>query len=81
MMLMIAAPLLGLGGALIGLLQTFFGAIFVLIAGIGIGYRPAAFIPADIARDAATASLATPPPTTPTGPTGPLPHLTHPLLH
>ena len=35
-MLMIAAPLLGIAGALLGSLQTF-GAIFVLAAGIGIG--------------------------------------------
>ncbi|MEV4483344.1 hypothetical protein [Micromonospora coxensis] len=69
-MLMIAAPLLGLGGALIGSLQTF-GAIFVLIAGIGIGYRSGRLVPATIARDAATASVATP--TTPGGPQGPLP--------
>ncbi len=60
-MVMIAAPLLGLGGALIGSLQTF-GAIFVLIAGIGIGYRSGRLIPAAIARDALTASLTAPPP-------------------
>ncbi|MFG2100850.1 hypothetical protein ACGFJ5_09620 [Micromonospora echinaurantiaca] len=72
-MLMIAAPLLGLGGALLGSLQTF-GAIFVLIAGIGIGYRSGRLIPSEIMRDAANASLATPAtPTTPSGPTGPLP--------
>lgn len=64
-MLMIAAPLLGIGGALIGSLQTF-GAIFVLISGIGIGYRSGRLLPAVIARDAATASVATaPPPTAP----------------
>ncbi|WP_229399999.1 hypothetical protein [Micromonospora okii] len=57
-MLMIAAPLLGLGGALIGSLQTF-GAIFVLISGIGIGYRSGRLVPATIARDAASASVAT----------------------
>ncbi|MFY1703143.1 hypothetical protein ACN28G_15590 [Micromonospora sp. WMMA1923] len=61
-MLMIAAPLLGLGGALIGSLQTF-GAIFVLIAGIGIGYRSGRLVPAAIARDAAAASLPSSPPT------------------
>jgi hypothetical protein len=60
-MLIIAAPLLGLGGALVGSLQTF-GAIFVLIAGIGIGYRSGRLVPRDIANDAATASLATPAP-------------------
>jgi hypothetical protein len=69
-MLMIAAPLLGLGGALVGSLPTF-GAIFVLIAGIGIGYRSGRLLPAAIARDAATASVTTPTP--PTGPHGPLP--------
>ncbi|MBY8872523.1 hypothetical protein K7640_11835 [Micromonospora sp. PLK6-60] len=70
-MLMIAAPLLGLGGALIGSLQTF-GAIFVLIAGIGIGYRSGRLVPQAIARDAATASVvAAPPP--PDAPQGPLP--------
>ncbi|TDB74178.1 hypothetical protein, partial [Micromonospora sp. KC721] len=58
-MLIIAAPLLGLGGALVGSLQTF-GAIFVLIAGIGIGYRSGRLVPATIARDAAAASVATP---------------------
>ncbi|WBB75546.1 hypothetical protein O7602_08555 [Micromonospora sp. WMMD1128] len=58
-MLMIAAPLLGLGGALIGSLQTF-GAIFVLVAGIGIGYRSGRLVPETIARDAASASVATP---------------------
>ncbi|MEU1607400.1 hypothetical protein [Micromonospora matsumotoense] len=73
-MLMIAAPLLGLGGALVGSLPAF-GAIFVLIAGIGIGYRSGRLVPAAIARDAATASVTTPtPPTPPTpGPQGPLP--------
>ncbi|MFF5173851.1 hypothetical protein ACFY3U_14565 [Micromonospora sp. NPDC000089] len=72
-MLMIAAPLLGIGGALIGSLQTF-GAIFVLIAGIGIGYRSGRLVPATIARDAATASLAgTPTPAPGQGPQGPLP--------
>ncbi|MDT0532091.1 hypothetical protein RM555_24135 [Micromonospora sp. DSM 115977] len=71
-MLMIAAPLLGVGGALIGSLQTF-GAIFVLVAGIGIGYRSGRLVPRDIARDAASASLATAAaPATP-GPNGPLP--------
>ncbi|MFI1197454.1 hypothetical protein ACH4T9_29930 [Micromonospora sp. NPDC020750] len=57
-MLMIAAPLVGIGGALVGSLQTF-GAIFVLIAGIGIGYRSGRLVPAAIARDAASASVAT----------------------
>ena len=72
-MLMIAAPLLGLGGALIGSLQTF-GAIFVLISGIGIGYRSGRLVPAAIARDAAAASVVgTPPPATPSSPNGPLP--------
>ncbi|KXK61234.1 hypothetical protein AWW66_14765 [Micromonospora rosaria] len=60
-LLMVAAPLLGLGGALIGSLQTF-GAIAVLIAGIGIGYRSGRLVPAAIARDAASASLSTTPP-------------------
>ncbi|WP_434740855.1 hypothetical protein [Micromonospora sp. SH-82] len=60
-LLMIAAPLLGLGGALVGPLQTF-GALFVLIAGIGIGYRSGRLVPAAIARDAATASVPTTPP-------------------
>ena len=60
-MLIIAAPLLGLGGALIGSLQTF-GAIFVLIAGIGIGYRSGRLMPRETARDAASASLSTPNP-------------------
>ncbi|MEU6204211.1 hypothetical protein ABZ814_11555 [Micromonospora musae] len=70
-MLMIAAPLLGLGGALVGSLQTF-GAIFVLIAGIGIGYRSGRLVPREIVRDAASASVATatPPPAAPGG--GPL---------
>ncbi|EEP70692.1 hypothetical protein MCAG_01019 [Micromonospora sp. ATCC 39149] len=57
-MLMIAAPLLGVGGALVGSVQTF-GAIFVLVAGIGIGYRSGRLVPAAIARDAASASVAT----------------------
>lgn len=70
-MLMIAAPLLGLGGALIGSLQTF-GAIFVLIAGIGIGYRSGRLVPRDIARDAASASLATAAAPNGPGPNGPL---------
>ncbi|MEU9509243.1 hypothetical protein AB0D32_23525 [Micromonospora sp. NPDC048170] len=71
-MLMIAAPLLGVGGALVGALQTF-GAIFVLVAGIGIGYRSGRLVPRDIARDAASASLATAAaPATPE-PNGPLP--------
>ncbi|MFG3579500.1 hypothetical protein [Micromonospora chersina] len=68
-MLMIAAPLLGLGGALIGSLQTF-GAIFVLISGIGIGYRSGRLVPAVIAQDALAASM-TAAPTPPT--TGPRP--------
>ncbi|MFI6332514.1 hypothetical protein ACIBBG_29925 [Micromonospora chersina] len=70
-MLMIAAPLLGLGGALIGSLQTF-GAIFVLVSGIGIGYRSGRLVPAVIAQDALAASMtATPtPPTTGPRPTG-----------
>ncbi|MER7457434.1 hypothetical protein [Micromonospora sp. NPDC126480] len=71
-MLMIAAPLLGLAGSLIGSLQTF-GAIFVLIAGIGIGYRSGRLTPRDIIRDATAASLSTPTPPTPTTPQGPLP--------
>jgi hypothetical protein len=68
-MLMIAAPLLGLGGALLGSLQTF-GALFVLVAGIGIGYRSGRLVPAAIARDAATASVSTPavPGSSPNGP-------------
>ncbi|NJP32669.1 hypothetical protein HCJ94_11910 [Micromonospora sp. HSS6-12] len=72
-MLMIAAPLLGLGGSLIGSLQTF-GAIFVLIAGIGIGYRSGRLLPRDIIRDATNASVATsaPAPGTTGGPGGPL---------
>ncbi|MEU8376203.1 hypothetical protein AB0C22_24220 [Micromonospora sp. NPDC048894] len=69
-MLMIAAPLLGLGGALVGSLPTF-GAIFVLISGVGIGYRSGRLLPAAIAHDAATASVTTPTPTP--GPQGPLP--------
>ncbi|ATO17459.1 hypothetical protein O7600_08395 [Micromonospora sp. WMMA1998] len=69
-MLMIAAPLLGLGGALIGSLQTF-GAIFVLVAGIGIGYRSGRLVPETIARDAATASVAAAP-AAPSSPDGPL---------
>lgn len=70
-MLMIAAPLLGLGGALIGSLQTF-GAIFVLVAGIGIGYRSGRLVPETIARDAAAASVAAAPmpPASPKGPLG-----------
>ncbi|MGC3863189.1 hypothetical protein ACPSM1_23725 [Micromonospora chersina] len=70
-MLMIAAPLLGLGGALIGSLQTF-GAIFVLVSGIGIGYRSGRLVPAVIAQDALAASMtATPtPPTAGPRPTG-----------
>ncbi|SCL70013.1 hypothetical protein GA0070606_5264 [Micromonospora citrea] len=70
-MLMIAAPLLGVGGALIGSLQTF-GAIFVLVAGIGIGYRSGRLMPRDIVRDAASASLATAAAPTGPGPNGPL---------
>lgn len=66
-MLMIAAPLLGLGGALIGSLQTF-GAIFVLIAGIGIGYRSGRLVPATIARDAVAASVTATPSPPPNGP-------------
>ncbi|MGC4896142.1 hypothetical protein [Micromonospora sp. DT31] len=70
-LLMIAAPLLGLGGALIGSLQTF-GAIFVLVAGIGIGYRSGRLVPETIARDAAAASVAVAPapPSSPSGPLG-----------
>ncbi|MEU5724916.1 hypothetical protein [Micromonospora sp. NPDC047738] len=73
-MLMIAAPLLGLAGSLIGSLQTF-GAIFVLVSGIGIGYRSGRLVPAAIARDAIAASVVAAPtnPTTPTTPEGPLP--------
>ncbi|MEU9742102.1 hypothetical protein AB0E12_23245 [Micromonospora chersina] len=66
-MLMIAAPLLGLGGALIGSLQTF-GAIFVLISGIGIGYRSGRLVPAVIAQDALAASMTATPTPPPTGP-------------
>ncbi|MET8907456.1 hypothetical protein [Micromonospora sp. NPDC004551] len=66
-MLMIAAPLLGLGGALIGSLQTF-GAIFVLIAGIGIGYRSGRLVPAVIAQDALAASVTATPPAPTRGP-------------
>lgn len=57
-LLMIAAPLLGIAGALIGPLQTF-GAMFVLAAGIGIGYRAGRLLPSAIMRDAASASVAT----------------------
>ncbi|MFU8853847.1 hypothetical protein ACNAW0_23105 [Micromonospora sp. SL1-18] len=76
-MLMIAAPLLGLGGALLGSLQTF-GAIFALVSGLGIGYRSGRLVPAAIARDAIAASVVaapTPPtdPANPTTPNGPLP--------
>ncbi|WBB80208.1 hypothetical protein O7606_02135 [Micromonospora sp. WMMD882] len=60
-MLMIAAPLLGVGGALIGSMQTF-GAMFALVAGFGIAYRAGRLVPKQIARDAAAASLATPAP-------------------
>ncbi|MEU8264414.1 hypothetical protein AB0C02_27805 [Micromonospora sp. NPDC048999] len=70
-MLMIAAPLLGLGGALVGSLQTF-GAIFALVSGLGIGYRSGRLVPAAIARDALAASAEatpTPRPTPPTPPT------------
>lgn len=64
-MLVVAAPLLGIGGALIGSLQTF-GAMFALVAGIGIAYRAGRLVPKQIVRDAAAASLATPvPPATP----------------
>ena len=66
-MLMIAAPLLGLGGALIGSLQTF-GAIFVLVAGIGIGYRSGRLVPAVIAQDALAASVTATPPAPSRGP-------------
>ncbi|WP_018251503.1 hypothetical protein [Salinispora mooreana] len=70
-MLMIAAPLLGLAGSLIGSLQTF-GAIFALIAGIGIGYRSGRLLPRDIIRDATNASLPTAAPAAPAagGPAG-----------
>ncbi|GGM58925.1 hypothetical protein GCM10011608_49950 [Micromonospora sonchi] len=68
-MLMIASPLLGIGGALIGSLQTF-GAIFVLIAGIGISYRSGRLLPREILNDAASASVATAGPAGP-GPAGP----------
>lgn len=64
-MLIIAAPLLGIGGALVGPLQTF-GALFALVAGIGIAYRAGRLVPKQIVRDAAAASLATPTP--PVGP-------------
>ncbi|SCL24430.1 hypothetical protein [Micromonospora inyonensis] len=60
-MLVIAAPLLGLGGALVGSLQTF-GAMFALVAGIGVAYRAGRLVPRQIVRDAAAASLATPTP-------------------
>ncbi len=68
-MLMIASPLLGLGGALIGSLQTF-GAIFVLISGIGICYRSGRLLPREILRDATSASVATAGPAAPMGPGG-----------
>ncbi|MDG4796783.1 hypothetical protein [Micromonospora sp. WMMD1082] len=68
-MLIIASPLLGLGGALIGSLQTF-GAIFVLIAGIGICYRSGRLMPREILRDATSASVATAGPAGPVGPGG-----------
>ncbi|QOC91261.1 hypothetical protein [Micromonospora craniellae] len=68
-MLMIASPLLGLGGALIGSLQTF-GAIFVLIAGVGIAYRSGRLLPREILRDATSASVATAGPAGPSGPAG-----------
>ncbi|SCL36852.1 hypothetical protein GA0070624_5671 [Micromonospora rhizosphaerae] len=71
-MLMIAAPLLGLAGALIGSLQTF-GALFALVAGIGIGYRAGRLVPAAIARDAANASVSTPTPPGSSPGGGPLP--------
>jgi len=58
-MLMIAAPLLGIAGALLGALQTF-GAVFVLAAGIGVAWRAGRLVPAIIARQAAAASVATP---------------------
>ncbi|PZG13154.1 hypothetical protein C1I95_24275 [Micromonospora craterilacus] len=69
-MLMIASPLLGLGGALIGSLQTF-GAIFALIAGIGIAYRSGRLLPQEILRDATSASVATAGPAGPARPAGP----------
>lgn len=56
-MLIIAAPLLGIGGTLIGSLQTF-GAMFVFVAGLGIAWRAGRLVPAAIARDAAAASVA-----------------------
>jgi hypothetical protein len=68
-MLMIASPLLGLGGALIGSLQTF-GALFVLVAGIGIGYRSGRLVPETIARDAIAASVTATPAPPPHGPLG-----------
>lgn len=70
-MLMIAAPLLGLAGSLLGSLQTF-GAIFALIAGIGIGYRSGRLLPRDIIRDVTNASLPTTVPAAPAagGPAG-----------
>ncbi|SBT47405.1 hypothetical protein [Micromonospora narathiwatensis] len=76
-MLMIAAPLLGLGGALLGSLQTF-GAIFALVSGLGIGYRSGRLVPAAIARDVIAASVVGAPappagPAKPTTPNGPLP--------
>lgn len=66
-LLMAAAPLLGIGGALVGSLQTF-GAIFALVAGIGIAWRAGRLVPATIAREAAAATLSTP-----TGPAPPPP--------
>lgn len=66
-MLMIAAPLLGLAGSLLGSLQPF-GAIFALIAGIGIGYRSGRLLPRDIIRDVTNASLPTTAPTAPATP-------------
>jgi hypothetical protein len=72
-MLIIASPLLGIGGALIGPLQTF-GAIFALVAGIGIAWRAGRLAPSALAREAAAASVALPalpaPPAPPTGSLG-----------
>lgn len=52
---------------MIGSLQTF-GAIFVLIASIGIAYRSGRLMPREILYDAASASVATARPPGPIGP-------------
>lgn len=56
-LVMLASPLLGIAGALIGSLQTF-GAMFVLAAGIGIAWRAGRLVPSAIVREAAAASVA-----------------------